>query len=415
MPLLRPSTIVLAFALGSALWILTSDHMAAALFADSPRVLMWVGILKGWFYVAVVSLLLFVLIKTFESNWLKKKEALRTSEEKFRRLFEAAPIPMALTGPGGEVERLNGRFTNVFGYTPEQVRHIEDWWPLAYPDPGERAEHKEIWTRAVARLFEDQNPSAQISQEATCTCADGSKRTILFTAAQIGPSLLTLFQDLTDIRTAEQGLKRSVEEKNVLLKEVHHRVKNNLQIISSLLFLQMGQVVDPHDRSLFAESQNRILTMSLAHEELYRSNDLASVNMRGYLTELVRRVAGAGGQRPKISLDIEDISLPVDKSLPCGMIVNELVTNTTKHAFGPGSAQKSAGESGYELALVFRRGPQGYALTVSDNGPGIPPGCDFAAPRSLGLTLVHSLAEQLEGRIAYHYQDGAHFVLTFPG
>jgi PAS domain S-box-containing protein len=403
---LRPSSIVLIFALASGVWILCSDQLAAALFSSSPEAFLWASILKGWFYVGVASLLLYSLVRAYERGWLRKEEALRASEERFRLLFEAAPLPMILSAPDGTNLLINTRFTDTFGYAPEQVRCEEDWWPLVYPDPDYRKEVQAQWSRNLDRLAQPGAAGARIIQEARCACADGTVLSILFTCAPVGSNLLILFQDITAIREAEEGLKRSVEEKNVLLKEVHHRVKNNLQIISSLLFLQATQVADPKARELFAESQNRILAMSLVHEELYRSRDLASVSMRGLITNLVQRLMDSGGQRARVDLKLEEATLPVTKSLPCGMAVNELVTNAIKHGLG------LHGDG--ELAVHFRHTTDGYELLVADNGPGIPPDVDFAAPRTLGLTLVRSLADQLQGSITYENAGGARFVLTFP-
>lgn len=403
---LRPYSIVLIYALASGLWILFSDQLAAVLFADLPKFYLWANILKGWFYVAVASLLLYSLVRAYERNWMRKEEALRASEEQFRRLFEAAPIPMALTGPDGSVRLLNSRFVDTFGYTRERIRHLDDWWPLAYPDPAYRAEVQAEWTRALARLSGQGAGQALVVQQTRCVRADGGMLHVHFSCALAGQDLITAFQDVTSIREAEAGLKRSVEEKNVLLKEVHHRVKNNLQIISSLLFLQAIQVSDEKARELFAESQNRILAMSLVHEELYRSRDLASVDMRGLITNLTQRLMDSSGRRVRMDLSLEEAALPVTKSLPCGLAVNELVTNAIKHGFYPD------GEA--ELAIRFRAVAGGYELVVADNGPGIPPEVDFGAPKSLGLTLVRSLADQLQGTITYENRGGALFVLSFP-
>lgn len=403
---LRPSSIVLIFALASGAWILCSDQLAAALFSGSPEAFLWASTLKGWFYVAVASLLLYSLVRAYERGWRRKEEALRASEERFRLLFEAAPLPMILSAPDGTNLLINSRFTDTFGYTPAQVRCEDDWWPLVYPDPDYRRQVQEEWTRNLAQLAEPGPARPRIMQEARCACADGHTLSILFTCAPVDRNLLILFQDITAIREAEEELRRSVEQKNVLLKEVHHRVKNNLQIISSLLFLQATQVDDPKARDLFAESQNRILAMSLVHEELYRSRDLASVSMRGLLATLVQRLMDSGGRQARVDLRLEEAALPVTKSLPCGMAVNELVTNAIKHGLG------AQGDG--ELAVHFRSAPGGYELLVADNGPGIPPDVDFAAPRSLGLTLVRSLADQLQGTITYEYAGGARFVLSFP-
>jgi PAS domain S-box-containing protein len=207
---------------------------------------------------------------------------------------------------------------------------------------------------------------------------------------------------------AEDLLRASLAEKEVLLKELHHRVKNNLQVVSSLLGLQAGSVTDPAALALFEEGKNRIASMALVHEELYRSDDLSRVDLRQYLEKLARRLAGslARDAAVDLALDLESILLSVDTAIPCGLLVNELVTNALKHGL--------AGREVLRLAVRARREQDRVLLRVADDGPGFPAHLDFRNTESLGMQLVVHLAEQLQGVLELEPGPGCAFSLSFP-
>ena len=186
-------------------------------------------------------------------------------------------------------------------------------------------------------------------------------------------------RDITDRKQAEQRVVAQLEEKEVLLKEVHHRVKNNLQIITSLLNLQAGEISDPATQSMFRDSMGRVKSMALIHERLYQSTNLAEVDFGDYVTNLTRflmsTVSGSQG-RITIATDIEGIVLPVDEAVPCGLIINEIVTNSLKHAF-PGGEQ---GE--IHISCSRAKGDQ-IILVVRDNGIGLAEDVDYTNTNSL--------------------------------
>lgn len=221
--------------------------------------------------------------------------------------------------------------------------------------------------------------------------------------------------DITLREEATDAIRRSLAEKEILLKEIHHRVKNNLQIISSLLFLQMEYVSLPQDRELFTESQKRIQAMALVHEELYGAEDLSSVNMRDYVPRLVERVLAGADIPIRLECQVEEVRLPVTRSIPCGLILNELVMNAVKHAFRPGAPDVSGRAAGV-LRVSLRREAAALVFEVEDNGPGLPPDFDIRANPTLGMTLVSSLTEQLGGEVSAHSASptGARFRLAIP-
>jgi two-component sensor histidine kinase len=222
-------------------------------------------------------------------------------------------------------------------------------------------------------------------------------------------ALVGVARDITERKRTEQQITASLREKEALLKEVHHRVKNNLQVISSILSLQAEQATGRDILAILRESQNRIRSMALVHEELYQSEGLSSLDIGDY----IRRLGNAlllsypvGESIITLDVDVGDVHIPVDEAAPCGLIINELVSNALKYAF--------VGRKRGKLSLSFHRTGNEYALRVADNGVGFPKGLDFRHTDSLGLQLVDALAQQLQGTLTMERRRGTTFTLTFP-
>jgi PAS domain S-box-containing protein len=196
-------------------------------------------------------------------------------------------------------------------------------------------------------------------------------------------------------KRSEEALKSSLREKEVLLREIHHRVKNNLQVVSSLLNLQGRRLKEGEAMSFLKESQRRIRSMALVHEKLYQSKDLARIDMAGYVGSLAQHLFQSFRVDPaliRFRADIRDVALDINTAMPSGLLISELVSNALKHAF--------PGERRGEIAVELRAADEGYyALVVRDDGAGFPPGIDFRRTASLGMQLVLLLVEQLDGTI----------------
>lgn len=224
-----------------------------------------------------------------------------------------------------------------------------------------------------------------------------------------GGKFVVFLRDITARKMADNLILRSLHEKEVLLKEVHHRVKNNLQVIYSLLSLQSKRIADPATRLMFDESMNRVCSMTLIHERLYHSTDLTNIDFKGYLQSLVHAIS-ANYRCPNVSctVEMESLFLDVNAGIPCGLIANELITNSFKHAFCDGREGT--------ITVGIRKNRHGeHVLTVRDNGIGCPPGLDFSNTASLGLQLVNGLAAQLHGTVGLITANGSEFSITFPG
>jgi len=216
--------------------------------------------------------------------------------------------------------------------------------------------------------------------------------------------------ELAERKRAEEQLKVSLKEKEALLKEIHHRVKNNLQVISSVLRLQSDYIKDERVLALFSDSQNRIRSMALIHEKLYQSKDLLRIDFGEYIRDLTSnllRSYAASSQAVTLRISADDIWLNIDTAIPCGLIINELISNSLKHAF-------PIGREDNEIHITIRSIEDNqYALTVSDNGIGIPVDLDFRNTASFGLELVGIFTEQIEGAVELDRSTGAKFTITF--
>jgi len=223
-------------------------------------------------------------------------------------------------------------------------------------------------------------------------------------------ALVGVARDITERKRTEESLRASLREKEVLLKEIHHRVKNNLQVISSLLSLQAEYLTDEGMLRIMRESQSRVKSMALVHEKLYQSHNLAEIDFGDYVRVLVSqlfRSYGIAQESVQMAINVDAVSLGVDRAIPCGIIINELVTNALKYAF-PG------GRKGKIDVELHSAAPGQIRLAVRDDGVGLPQNVEVQAADSLGLTLVRMLADQVQGQLTMPSRpEGVEFVLTF--
>ncbi len=226
--------------------------------------------------------------------------------------------------------------------------------------------------------------------------------------------LIVIARDITDRKRAAEQIKASLREKEVLLKEIHHRVKNNLQVVYSLLNLQAARIQDAPARRAFRESQDRIRSMALVHERLYQSQNLAKIDFGDYVQRLVTHLRHSYHTSPcdvAVNLHIHEIVLGIDAAIPCGLLINELVSNSLKHAFPP--ERNTPSDSACHICVSLDRVDKQFVLTVADNGIGFPPDLDLHTTESLGLELVVAWVEQLGGAIQVTRSPGTTFRITF--
>ena len=325
-------------------------------------------------------------------------EEARAGREQF---FTLALDLLCIAGMDGYFKRLNPAFSEVLGFTTEEL--------LASPFASFiHPEDLAVTMAAIAGLGKG---LAIRNFEVRFRCKDGTYRWLSWKCAPTSDGMMyASARDITERHEAERLLKASLAEKETLLKEIHHRVKNNLQVISSLLQLQSDGLTEPRMLALFRESQDRVRAMALIHEGLYRSGNLAAVNFGTHLTELtgnLLRSYGTGPTPVRMEMQAEPVELDIDVAVPLSLIVNELVTNAFKHGFAEGR--------GGTLRVTFRTLEEGALfLSIGDDGPGLPPGYDAERSPSLGLKIVRILVAQLGGRLDTVSPPGVTFSITFP-
>jgi PAS domain S-box-containing protein len=332
------------------------------------------------------------------------EEALKESEEKFRAIFDNAIDGILLADV--EDKRFyigNKMICQMLGYTPEEIKNlgVMDIHP------------KEYLPYVIEQIKKQLRKEMTLVKDIPVQRKDGA---IFYADINSSPIrlagktyLMGIFRDVTERKRAEEQIRASLREKEVLLKEIHHRVKNNLQVISSLLRLQSQYAQDKGDVEIFKESQNRIKSMALVHEKLYQSKDLANINFHEYVSLLANglfRSYGVNTDKIALKTDIEDIMLGVDVAIPCALIINELVSNSLKYAF-PGNKEG-------EIKITLRTlDESAMDLTVADNGIGMPADINFRSSESLGLKLVTILTNQIEGELEMDRSEGTRFRIKF--
>ncbi len=344
-----------------------------------------------------------------------------------QRLFDLVPVAretliqvmpdgaVVLDGEGKVVE-INPAARHILGLpgdvTAPDIGHAGERWPALARCFGSTTDAEEevmiagpagaAWLEARASILHD--AGGRLASRLVML-RDISKRKRA--EEDLKSSNAALKREMAEKDLAREELKLSLQEKEMLLKEIHHRVKNNLQIVSSLLSLQTTNLDRSDPSAALRDSQSRIRSMALIHEKLYMSHNLGHVDFAEYARSLAANLARsyASGAAVKMSTDMEKVLLDIDKAVPCGLIVNELVSNALKYAFRDGRTG--------EITISLVRDSGSYVLTVGDNGAGLPPGLDFRNTPSLGLQLVNTLVGQLEGAIELLPGAGTTFRIMF--
>jgi PAS domain S-box-containing protein len=332
------------------------------------------------------------------------EEALQESEDRYRRLVNFSPFGIAIHSDHKIV------YANLAAMKILGAKNLENligrpMLQIIHPDYHEIAKER-------IRKQEQGYVAPQIEEKFVRldgTFVDVEIVSIPF-AYKGKLAMYGVFQDITERKLAEGQIKASLKEKEMLLREIHHRVKNNMQLISSLLRLQSGYANEEIFHNVFKDCQNRIISMSLIHEKLYRSKELTKIDLNDYIRDLVSRLFqsyNACESTIALNIDVENVSLGIDLATPCGLIINELVNNSLKHAF-------PYGREGEIKVALKQTDENTFELLVSDNGVGIPEDLDFRKTESLGLRLVTILVEdQLEGEISLDRSKGTEFQIKF--
>jgi PAS domain S-box-containing protein len=334
----------------------------------------------------------------------ESRKALIDSQKKYKELAELLPQPVFESNLKKDVTFTNQIGFKMFGYTQEDLDTGLNMLQLLDPKDHDKARENVKRSITMEELF---------VEEYTGLKKDGTNFPILVYSNSLKHDDKVVgsrgvIVDLTDIKNVENNLKASIHEKEILLREIHHRVKNNMQIISSLLNLQTEYVDDEEAVNVLKESQNRVKSMAIIHENLYKSNDLAHINFVDYINSLVLNLFysyNIDQKQIKPLLKIEDINLNIETAVPCGLIISELISNSLKYAF----PNKMKGE----IIISLKSVEDTYHLCICDNGIGLPEDINFSNIKTLGLLLVNSLTEQIDGEITIKRGHGTKFKIIF--
>ncbi len=334
------------------------------------------------------------------------ENALRESEEKFRTMVENSLQGIFIV-QDGKIVYANEALARIMGFRHKEflVLPAEKVRDLVHPEDQDL-----VWGRMADRLAGKNVPA---HYELRAVRKDGSTCWLEMVSGRIEyqgkPAVQGAIIDITERKQADEQIKASLEEKEVMLREIHHRVKNNMQIILSLLRIQSRTVRDRQTREMFKQSQNRIRSMALIHEALYKSSDLANIDFTDYISRMTTHLLSIYREdlgEVKIKQEAEGIFLDINRAIPCGLLISELVSNSLKHAF----PDKKKGQ----IIIEMNKGKRGeYILEIKDTGIGFPEALDFRETQTLGLQLVGDLVNQLRGSIELKKGEGTDFVVRF--
>lgn len=338
------------------------------------------------------------------SERFEAEEQLRKNEEMFRQLFQNSPIPIALLDKRQEVRRLNSAFKDTFGYETDEIQGL-NIDQLLVPE-----EELDIGRAISERIFEGQ--TAQHFGKRLRK--DGTLVDVLIYGVPVvvdgkTVAIFGIYIDITERKKAEEKIKDSLKEKEVLLAEIHHRVKNNLAVITGLLELQAYNTTSQEAKNVLRESQMRVNSIALIHEKLYQNEDLSEISFDVYLEQLTEVVVSSlqsSQTDVEINIEAEPIKLTINQAIPCGLILNEVITNAHKHAF----EDRQQGRIDIRITEEDAK----FTMKIIDNGMGLPKEVGLDNPTSLGLKLIRTLTKQLNGIAEFSDANpGTEFKLQF--
>jgi len=331
--------------------------------------------------------------------------ATHTTEEQWIALSACLPFGIFSCDVQGRCTYINSRCEEIIGRTLEEI--IGDRWiETVHPADRDRILSPWIEDAKAGRPHTDQFRVISSKQEIRWL---NVRTAPMFSEEGNLLGHTGTIEDITSQKIVEEKVKSSLQEKEALLKEIHHRVKNNLQIISSLIYLQAQRIDDPRAKQIFEDSQSRISSMALVHDSLYRSQDFARVNLSEYVQTLTSSLFHTYRIQPEavnLAVNVDpNVVVSLDKAIPCGLILNELITNALKHGF--------MGEETGEVTVTLMNHSSQVCLIVENDGKILPESFELQKIRSMGLRLVTALVDQLNGQFAVEKSQKTRFKVTF--
>jgi PAS domain S-box-containing protein len=341
------------------------------------------------------------MIEAYQNDLLEKNTILDESEKKFRHVINTSPDAILVMNEEWKFIQSNHTAHEMFGYNDEELQILTPY---------------NLASNSMSNCLIEEVMQQEMDEfECTCIRKDNTEFPVQIRLKKLDSDkddthTLAIITDITERKKNTQRLKESLDEKELLLREIHHRVKNNMQIISSMLGIQAISSTNPEIKEILAGSQSRIMAMMLIHEKLYNTVDIASIDFKKYTYELIQRLYDTctlNHEDITHTIDVDKLILDIDTALYCGLIINELVSNAFKYAF----LRRDSGN--VHVSVISRNNH--VILSVSDNGTGMNNDIDITKTKSLGLRLVYKLSKfQLKGEFSFESSpSGTHFTITF--
>ncbi|MBS3817995.1 PAS domain S-box protein [bacterium] len=398
--LLRPWASFAAAAVSSLMIVVMGLVFFQQSFPNVPAMLIF-------FMLALVSWISARSLENALHNLRTSNARVQESEEKLRSIFESSPDAITVSDLKGNIINCNQAALDLLGY--EDRREVI----------GENA-NSLIEGEGKQKVFDKIEETIRVgvtkNEEYNLFKKDGSRVPVEVSAGVIRDAegdvtaFVAIAKDITERKKAEKQIKRELQEKTVLLSEIHHRVKNSLQIVASLLNLQSREIEDKRILDLFNQSRNRIKMMASVYEKLCRSKTFTSIDFKEYLEDVLKNIFLSSGlsHRVNLKLDVENVELGLDDAIPVALILNELFTNSVKHAF-PGNTKGL-------IEVYFKPlDEETHQLIYRDNGVGLPEDIDLDRAETLGLHLIKNLADQIEGEATFRQNGWTTFKIQFKG
>lgn len=366
-----------------------------------------------WFDIRVIPLVDAEGRVTVFMEWVRditelkqSEKELRLSDSRFQLIAKVAPVGILISDERENTLYVNRKFTDLFGYTLEDMPTVDCWWPLAYPDVELQKRVKREWEAEIGKAWATRSEITPLDYPVTCK--NGHVRQTEFRMGTTGEYNIVVFSDISERKKAQDVINSLLEEKDLLLRETHHRVRNNMYTIKSMLSLQAVEHEGDKAGLILNNAADRLDGMMILYDMLYRYKPDESIDMRYFLPPLLNEINTTFGAKIPINTRVQasELLLP-SRTVSCiGIIINELITNAMKYAFTDRDDPR--------IEVTVNEHEKLVSVCVEDNGVGLPSAVDIETPEGFGLQMVKLLAQQIDGSLQLDRDGGTKITISFP-
>lgn len=387
------------------LWIIFSDQIIYSFF-DNPAYLTRAQTYKGWFFILITGFLLYVLVQSNNTYLGNAINDLNESRNRFRDTFEQAAVGIAHHTKGRNWLRINNRTCELLGYSQEELL-TKNYKEILHPEDIKISQNLD--QKLLNKKIEYYRSEQRYIRKDGSVLETITTKSLANKEDDDSEYFITIIEDISKQKEAENKLKDTIRQKEMLLAELHHRVKNNLALITALSELQLSFINDESRKKIIQDIRMRIKTIALAHDSFSDEKAKAHLNFSNYLHDLLSFIEHTFAAKSKniiINRDIDQTLMNINQAIPCGMICNELVSNAYLHAFDSNSEKK-------EITVSFKKENDTGVIEISDNGAGLKEEGQFQDPKTFGFMIVKTLSQQLSADVEIHNNSGTRFLMRF--